>query len=128
MTFSREQANEMAASLERVVNGLAMKKINRRFIRRIILRIRNHKHFEKEHKPYVIGIKLIYEKHFNNEINWSTFTYTWDLNPKNPLEIVRPNQWQSAGGEFWNKDRHGNDGKVLHGMHKPTAFTHQALD
>jgi len=82
---------------------------------KIIKRIRR----ELEMTPELEAIKAIIDPQLNanHQINWATFTFHWDLNPKDHTKIITQDRWFAEGGDF----------DELGGL-RPTAFTKQEID
>ena len=62
-------------------------------------------------------LKKHMESQFKFGINWTTFTFAWDVSPKDPFKLITEDQWISEGGKF----------DPVTGAHMPTAFTRQKL-
>ena len=76
-----------------------------------------------EDHPELLAIKSIVDPQLeeqqktNKQINWYSFTFSWDIHPKDHRKIVLKSQWFAEGGTF---DEFGSM--------KPAAFTEQEID
>jgi len=82
---------------------------------KIIKRLRR----DLEMTPELEAIKSIIDPQLesNHQINWATFTFYWDLHPKDHTKIIQKEQWFPAGGSYDEL-----------GALMPTAFTKQEID
>jgi hypothetical protein len=55
------------------------------------------------------------ETQFQFGMSWKTFTFTWDVDPNHPLEVIIEDEWDEKKGGY---DR-------TTGVKSPPAFTHQ---
>lgn len=87
----------------------------RRAIRYRLFRLRDGGRIGEQHDK---GLKAFMERQFEGEMNWSNFTFEWDVAPNNPLQIIprdiSNNAWREIGGTFDGADRR-----------YPPAFTKQ---
>lgn len=69
--------------------------------------------------PELEAIKQIIDPQLNanHQINWGTFTFHWDLHPKDHTKVISKDEWFKSGGDFDEL-----------GALKPTAFTEQEID
>jgi len=65
----------------------------------------------------IIDEQLAEEQKTNKQINWYSFTFSWDIHPKNPTTLILKPVWFKEGGTF---DEFGSM--------KPAAFTEQEID
>lgn len=74
---------------------------------------------EIELRPELIAIKQIIDPQLdgNHQINWSTFTFYWDIHPKDHTKIITKDSWFKEGGNYDEL-----------GALQPTAFTEQEID
>ena len=82
---------------------------------KIIKRIRR----ELEMTPELEAIKSIFDPQLdgNHQINWGTFTFHWDVHPKDHTKIIQKDRWFPEGGHYDEL-----------GALQPTAFTEQIID
>ena len=68
--------------------------------------------------PELEAIKQIIDPQLNAnyQINWGTFTFHWDIHPKDHTKIISKDQWFAAGGDFDEL-----------GALRPSAFTKQCV-
>jgi len=69
--------------------------------------------------PELEAIKQIIDPQLdaNHQINWSTFTFFWDIHPRNHTKIITKADWFKEGGSYDEL-----------GALRPTAFTEQEID
>jgi hypothetical protein len=84
------------------------KKIERRHLRNHLFRIRNND------RDLDVELKEIIEKQFVEGLNWSNFTFEWDIGVNDPFKVVSKKDWVKSGGAFDDM-----------GKRFPTAFTQQ---
>lgn len=111
MEFKTKWEAEPTSSRERIT---ARRKMRHNMFK-IIKRIRR----ELEMTPELEGIKLIIDPQLDadRQINWSTFTFLWDLHPKDHTRIILKDRWFPEGGQYDEL-----------GALQPTAFTEQIID
>ncbi len=92
--------------------------LKRKEIRQAIFEIRKLYHRNKQVKDVklaalheIIGSQL----NPNNGISYHSFTWQWDVHPKDITKIILKEHWVKEGGGF----------DVELGVHSPTAFTKQ---
>ena len=61
-------------------------------------------------------LKEYIESQFQFGMSWKTFTFTWDVDPNHPLEVIVENEWDERRGGY----------DFATGVKSPPAFTHQA--
>lgn len=72
------------------------------------------------------GLKAWMELQFKPGMNWSNFTFEWDIAPSEPLKVVSILEWVSEGGlleQYKQRNEHGVD--VMNTRCAPNAFTKQ---
>lgn len=91
----------------------------RRKMRNHIFKIIKRTRRELDLTPELEAIKQIIDPQLdaNIQINWSTFTFRWDLHPKNHAKIIQKDSWFKEGGSYDEL-----------GALRPTAFTEQEID
>jgi len=82
----------------------------RRNVRYRMFRIRENKDVVND------DLKQYMESQFQFGMSWKTFTFTWDVDPNHPLEIIVEDEWDERKGGY---DR-------ATGVKSPPAFTRQA--
>ena len=77
--------------------------------------------WEMETKPELLAIKAIIDIQLdaepNKQINWYSFTFLWDINPRDHTKIITKDKWFKEGGRFDDL-----------GALMPPAFTEQEID
>jgi hypothetical protein len=92
----------------------------RRVIRNRIFRIR------AGNDEYDKGLKSFLQKQLTPDMSFDTFTFTWDVSPREPLKVISPYEWISEGGTFEIVNVQGDDGIIRQQkICDPTAFTKQ---
>ncbi len=91
----------------------------RRKMRHNMFKIIKYIRRELEMTPELIAIKTIIDPQLdsNYQINWGTFTFQWDLHPKDHTKIIQKDRWFPEGGRYDEL-----------GALQPTAFTKQEID
>jgi len=88
---------------------------------KIVKRLTRELEITTEETPDLVAIKSIIDVQLdeqpNKQINWYSFTFLWDINPKNHTKIVTKDQWFKEGGRFDDL-----------GALMPPAFTEQQID
>jgi len=92
-------------------------------------KLRNRLHRIRQGRTeFDLGLKKLIEAQFAPNMSWATFTFSWDISPKDPLEVVNTFQWEAHGGKYENRQVMCDDGIVRSQMFcEPTAFTQQEL-
>ena len=74
---------------------------------------------ELELTPDQEVIKLIIDPQLNanHQMNWPTFTFHWDIHPRDHTKIITKDGWFAAGGTYDEL-----------GSLQPPAFTEQVID
>ena len=87
----------------------------RRSVRRGIILINHLMKLEKPLDERHQELKEIIEKQLNPNLGltWKTFSFKWDIHPKEPLTVILKEHWVKEGGGF--------DSDL--GYHYPHAFT-----
>ena len=74
---------------------------------------------EAEHAE-LLAIKAIIDPQLNDnpnkQVNWYSFTYNWDLHPKDHTKMITKDRWFAEGGSYDEL-----------GALRPTAFTEQEI-
>jgi len=108
-------------NLQQVTQDVQMGKLPRRKIRNVLFRYRSGRLETEEHKNLAQALRMIYEPQFSTiadaKMDWSNFTFLWDIHPTYYLMIVPMGQWLNMGGTV-NKKTH---------LCEPTAFTKQKV-
>ena len=91
----------------------------RRKMRHNMFKIIKRTRRDLELLPELQAIKQIIDPQLeaNHQINWSTFTFFWDIHPKDHTKIITKDGWFKAGGSYDEL-----------GALRPTAFTEQEID
>ena len=63
-------------------------------------------------------LKVKIESQFTDGMNWSNFTFVWDISPNDPYKVIKSNEWLTYGG-------HINE---VSGKYEPTGFTRQKIE
>jgi len=73
------------------------------------------------------GLIAHLEAQWSPDMGLSTFTFNWDLHPKDPLRVVMPFDWVDAGGTYVEMPAMDQKTGVLKKVRvcDPTAFTQQ---
>lgn len=76
-----------------------------------------------ETTPDLVAIRAIIEPQLvemqktNGRINWYSFTFFWDIHPKDHTKVITKDRWFAEGGRYDEL-----------GALEPTAFTEQEID
>jgi len=81
----------------------------RRRVRNLLFKIRFGKFIGTS------DLKEHIESQFKFGMNWSTFTFAWDVSPKDPFKVITEDEWEAEGGKYDH----------ITGSKNPPAFTHQ---
>lgn len=95
---------------------------HRRHIRNRLFKIRDNRAEPKDDA----GLKRWVELQFKPGMNWSNFTFEWDISPTEPLKVVSIHEWVSEGGVLEQyKERTDKGYDIMQTRCSPTAFTRQ---
>jgi hypothetical protein len=89
---------------------------------KIVKRLTRNLEMTPEEHSQLLAIKAIIDeqieemKKTNSQINWYSFTFHWDLHPKDHTKIITKDRWFAEGGSYDEL-----------GALKPTAFTEQEI-
>ena len=74
----------------------------RKRIRHNIFKIIKSMKYELELTPEQIAIKSIFDPQLNtnHQINWATFTFYWDIHPKDQTQLITKDRWFMEGGGY----------------------------
>jgi hypothetical protein len=87
----------------------------RKVIRRSLFGIRDAVMKGKLIPEKQMDLKEYIESQFEFGMNWSNFTFIWDVSARDFLKVIKEDQWEEEGGRY--------DG--ITGMNYPSSFTHQ---
>jgi hypothetical protein len=106
---------------ERGRDILTKRKKMRHNMFKIVKRLTRELEMTPETTPELLAIKAIIdpqiEAHPDTQVNWFSFTFLWDLHPRDHTKIIAKGEWFAAGGRFDEL-----------GALMPTAFTEQQID
>lgn len=106
---------------ERGRDILTKRKKMRHNMFKIVKRLTRELEMTPETTPELLAIKAIIDPQLdgqaNKQLNWYSFTFLWDINPKDHTKIITKDQWFPAGGRFDDL-----------GALMPPAFTEQEID
>jgi hypothetical protein len=81
-------------TIEKIQESLTTGKLQRRHIRNSLFRIRSGDVEDREE------LKKYIETQFTEIMNWSNFTFDWDVGVTDPLKVIRKLEWVENGGKF----------------------------
>lgn len=79
-------------TIEEIKAQLSNGSLKRKNIRYRLFRIRDNNHNDVDLKKYI-------ESQFKTGMNWSNFTFDWDVAPDDPLKVIEPFEWVLCGGK-----------------------------
>jgi len=85
-------------------------KENRRNVRYRLFRIQENKDVVND------DLKQFVESQFEFGMTWKTFTFTWDVSPRDPLKVITEDMWDDEKGGY----------DPVTGVKSPPGFTHQS--
>ena len=83
--------------------------LHRKNVRYRLFRIRDDNDVNND------DLKEHIENQFQFGMTWKTFTFTWDVAPRDPLTVITEDMWDETGGGY----------DLSSGALYPTAFTRQ---
>lgn len=88
---------------------------------KIVKRLTRELEMTAEDHPDLLAIKSIIDPQLdeqpNKQINWYSFTFLWDINPRDHTKLITKEKWFKEGGRFDDL-----------GALMPPAFTEQQID
>jgi len=106
---------------ERGKDKLTKRKKMRHNMFKIIKRLTRELEMNPKEHAELLAIKAIIDPqldaHPNKQINWYSFTFLWDIHPKDHTKIIDKSKWFAEGGRYDEL-----------GALQPTAFTEQQID
>ena len=90
---------------------------------KIVKRLTRNLEMTAEEHADLLAIKAIIDPQLeemrktNAQFNWFSFTFHWDLNPRDHTKIITKDKWFAEGGDYDEL-----------GALRPTAFTEQQID
>lgn len=47
-----------------------------------------------------LGLIPVLKRQFDGDMSLETFTFNWDLGPRDPFRVVHTHDWRAAGGDY----------------------------
>jgi hypothetical protein len=89
---TRIRADERADTEDPMV-VIASGQLTRYRVRNLLFRLRDNRWIEPHYRPLAEAIKSLVEDQLTEDEYLKDFTFKWDVNPFNPLEVIRKADW-----------------------------------